>query len=139
MLVLTKEGIYEELFFSDEDEEDDEVLPVSEKLLLVEQRICGVEISDLPCLDQGHNLNLTSEDMDDLRFHGIDPNDKKDPASRKIPVPSKIPLKQLEEENSWRSEGNICPRLSNNLHNINAAFKSYTCEEVTKMTKMDLF
>ena len=44
---------------------------VSELPLLVERRVCGVGILDLPCLDSGHNLNLTSEDMDDLWRQGI--------------------------------------------------------------------
>ena len=34
----------EDFFVSDEEEEEDEVLPVSELPLLVEKRVCGVEI-----------------------------------------------------------------------------------------------
>ena len=63
---LTKEVIEEDFFVNYEEEEDDKVLPVSELPLLVEQRVCGVEISDLPCLASGHYSDLTFEDMADL-------------------------------------------------------------------------
>ena len=46
---LTKEGREEDFCVSDEKEYED--LPVSELTLLVEQRVCGVKLSDLPCLD----------------------------------------------------------------------------------------
>ena len=39
---LTKDGREEDLFFSDEDEEDDNMLPVLELPLLVKQRVCDV-------------------------------------------------------------------------------------------------
>ena len=89
--------------------------------------MCGVEISDLSCLASGHNYNLTSEDMADLRCQGISFDDNNyPPPPEKIHVPGTIPIKQLEEDNSWRSEGIIFPRLSNNLHNTNDAFNNYT-------------
>ena len=68
------------------------MLPVSELPLLVEQRVCGVEISDLPCLASGHNSNLTSEDMADLWRQGISVDDNNDPYPGKIPVPGNIPF-----------------------------------------------
>ena len=71
------------------------MLPVSELILLVEQRVCGVEILDLPCLASGHNLNLTSEDMADLRRQGISVNNENDPFPKNIPVPRNTPLTQL--------------------------------------------
>ena len=84
-------------------------------------------------------MNLTSEDMADLRRQGIAVNNDNDHAPENIPVPRNIPLTQLEEENSWRYEVIICPRQSNNLHNNYAAFKNYTREEVMKMTNLELF
>ena len=54
-VLLTREGREEDFFVRNEEEEDDEVLSVSELPLLVEQRVGGVEISDLPCLASGHN------------------------------------------------------------------------------------
>ena len=57
---LTKEGREGDFFFSDEDEEYNEVLTVLDLSLLVEERVCGVEILDLSCLASGHNSNLTS-------------------------------------------------------------------------------
>ena len=65
---MTKERRYEGLFFSDEEKDDGEVLPVSESPLLVVKMVCVVEISDLSCLASGHNLVLTYEDMTDLQF-----------------------------------------------------------------------
>ena len=100
---MKKYGRDEELFVSNEDEEDNEVLLVSELPLLVEQRVCGVKISDLPCLASGYNLNLNYEDMADLQRQGIDVDNNNDPDSENIPVPQNIPLTQMEEENSWRS------------------------------------
>ena len=38
---------------------------------MVEQRVCGVEFSDLPRLDSRQKLNLTSDDMDDLQSQFI--------------------------------------------------------------------
>ena len=115
------------------------MLPVSYLPLLVEQRVCGVENLDLPCLDSGYNLNLTLKDRAYLRPQGITVGDVNDPAPENIPVPGNTPLTQLEEENSWKYEGIIFPRRPNNLHNSNADFKSYTREEVMKMTKLELF
>ena len=43
------------------------MLSVLELHFLVEQRVSGVEILDLPCLASGHNSNLTSEDIADLQ------------------------------------------------------------------------
>ena len=97
---MKKEGREEDFFVSDKYEEDNEVLPVSELPFLVEQRVCDVEISDLPCLASGHNSNLTSEDMDDIQRQGIAVDDDNDPVRENIPVPGKPPLTQLEEENS---------------------------------------
>ena len=68
---LKKEGREEDFFVNEEEEEDNEVMSVSELPLLVEQRVCGVENLDLPCLASGHNSNLISEDMADLRRQGI--------------------------------------------------------------------
>ena len=64
--------------------------------------MCGVEISDLPCLVSGRNLNLTSGDMTDIRRQEIVVNDKNNPASENIPAPKNIPLQKLEEDYSWR-------------------------------------
>ena len=136
---LTKKEREDELFVSDEDEEDDEVLPVSELTLLVEKMVWGVEISDSPCLASGHNSNLTSENMTDLWCQGIAVDGDNELAPENIPVPGKISLSQLEEHNSWISERIIFLRRSKNLHNTNAAFKNYTHEEVTKMKKLEFF
>ena len=51
---------------------------------------CGVEISDLPCLVSGHNLDLTSEDMADIHHQGIAVGDSKNPVPETIHVPEKI-------------------------------------------------
>ena len=72
------------------------MLPVSDLHLLVEKRVCGAEILDLPCLASGHNSNLTSEDMADLRRQGISFDNNNDPAPQKTLVPGNIPLTQLE-------------------------------------------
>ena len=60
---LTKEGKEEDFFVTSAEKEDDEFLPVLELPLLVEQRVCAVEILNLPCLASGHNSNPISEDM----------------------------------------------------------------------------
>ena len=78
---LTKEEIEEDLFVIDEYEEEDEVLPVLELPLLVEQRVWGVEILDLPYLASGHNLNLAYEDMDDLRRQVVSADNNDYPAT----------------------------------------------------------
>ena len=101
--------------------------------------MCGVQILDLPCLSSGHNLNLTYEDMADLWRQGIAVNDENDPAPKTFPIPVNSPLTQPEDENSWRYEGIIFPRRSNNLNNTNTVFKNSTREEVLKMTKLKFF
>ena len=53
--------------------------------------MCGVEISDLPCLDSGNNLNTTFEEMADIRRQGIAADDDNDPAPGNIPVPPQKP------------------------------------------------
>ena len=95
--------------------------------------MCGVEISDLPCLASRHNLNLTSEDMADIQRQGISVEEYDDPS------PKNIPLQQLEEDNSYRLGGIICSRRLKNLHNTYAAFKNYSREVVMKMTELELF
>ena len=64
---FTKEGREEELFVNEEEEEEDEVLSVSLTPLVVEQRVDGAEISDLPCLDLKKNPNVTSDNMAGIR------------------------------------------------------------------------
>ena len=107
---FTNEGRVEEFFVSNKQEEDYEVLPVSELTSLEEQRVCGVEISDLPCLDSGHNWNLTSEEMCDLQHKVIAVDDENDPATKNIHSHKNIPFPQLDEENIWISEVIICLR-----------------------------
>ena len=67
------------------------MLPVSELPLLVEQKVCCVEISDLPYLASGHNLNLTFEEMADIWRQGISVDDDNEPAPGKIHIPGKTP------------------------------------------------
>ena len=97
--------------------------------------MCGGEILYLPCLDSGQNLNLTSDDMADLRFQGIDVD------NNYYHVPKNIPYEvpQPEDGYSWISEGIIFPRQSKNSHNTYVALKNYSCEEVIKMTKLGIF
>ena len=64
--------------------------------------MCGVEISDLPCLVSGKNPNLTSDYIADLQHPGIAVNDDNEPAPENTPIPENIPLPQMVEENSWR-------------------------------------
>ena len=71
------------------------MLSVSELPLLVEQRVCGVEILDLPCLVSGHNSNLPYEDMADIRIQGIDVDKDDNPDPKNIPVPENTTLTQL--------------------------------------------
>ena len=132
---LTKEGREEAFFVSEEEKEDDDVLPVSELPLLVEQRVGGVVISDLPCLASGRNSNLTSDYMADIRRQGVAVDDDNDPTPENIPY--EVP--QLEEGYSLISEGIICPRRSKKLHNTYAAFKNCSCKEVMKMAKLEIF
>ena len=61
------------------------MLPVSELSLLVEQRVCSVEILGLPCLNSGRNLNLTSDDMAYLHRQGISVDDDNDPPPKIFP------------------------------------------------------
>ena len=67
------------------------MLPVSELPLLAEQRVCGVEISGLTCLDSRDNLNLTSENIADLRCQGIAVEKKIDTCPQNNLVPLKTP------------------------------------------------
>ena len=115
------------------------MLPVSELTLLVEQRVCGVEILDLPCMASGNNSDLTSEDMAYIQRQGIAVNNNNNSSAQNIHVPRNNPLTQLEEGKFWIYEGIICPRRSKHLHNINSDFNNYTCEKVMKMTKLKLF
>ena len=48
--------------------------------LVVQHRVCGVEFSDLPCLNSGQNSNLTSNDVADLWRQGISVDDDNEPA-----------------------------------------------------------
>ena len=84
---LTQEGKEEDFFVSDEEEEYDEVLTVSELPLLAEKSVCGAEISYLLCLASGHNSNLTSNDMTDIRLQVIvvDNNNDNDPPKTLYP------------------------------------------------------
>ena len=66
------------------------MLPDSELPSLVEQRVCGVENHDLPCLALWHNSNLTSEDTADLQHQDISVNNDNYPAPKNIPVPQKL-------------------------------------------------
>ena len=73
---------------------------------MVEQRVCGVEFSDLTRLDSRQKLNHTSNDMDDLQQQGIDVDDDNGPSPENIPY--EVP--QSEGGYIWRAEGIICPR-----------------------------
>ena len=69
---------------------------VSELTFLVEQRVCGVEMSDLLCLAAGINSNLISDDMADLQRQGIAMDDNNNnPLPKIIPPPPKNPLPKL--------------------------------------------
>ena len=136
---FTKEGREEYLFVSDEDEEDDGVLLVLELPLFAEQRVCSVGISYFPCLASRHNSKLTSKDMNDFRCQGIFVNDNNNPAPPKKTAPQNTPLTQLEEEKHWIYEIIICLRRPKHLHITNADLNNYSCEEATKMTKLELF
>ena len=59
--------------------------------------MCGIEILDLPCLYSRYNLNLTSEDMDDLWRQDISVKDDNDPVPKNISFTKNIPLKQVEK------------------------------------------
>ena len=58
--------------------------------------MCGVGILDLPCLASGHNSNLTSEDMSDIRRQGIAVDGDNGPTPKNIPIPGNNPLTQLK-------------------------------------------
>ena len=108
--------------------------------MLLEQRVRGVEMSDLTCLDAGRNLNLTSDDMADLWRQGIAAGDGNDPAPNPTPpLPQKTPLLKLEERYSWIPEGIICPRRSNIIQNAYNDFNNYSRDKVMKMKKLELF
>ena len=78
-------------------------------------------------------LNLTSDEMDDLRRQDIVVNEDKYYAPENIPDK----VLQLEECFSRISEVIICPRGSNNLCNTYVTFKNYSCDEVMKMEKLE--
>ena len=103
--------------------------------LVVEQRVGGVEFSDLPCLASGQNSDFTSNDMADVWSQDIAVDGSNDPATKNIP--GEVP--QLVNGYNWKSEIIICPRRSNNLHNTYAAFKKYSFEGVMKMTRLEPF
>ena len=105
---------------------------VSPTPLVVEQRVGGAEFLDLPCLDSGINLNLTSDDMACLRRQGIAVDYDSDPYPENIPDEFPHP----KDGYSCKSKVIICLRRSKTLHNTYAAFKNYSHEEVMKMTKL---
>ena len=82
---LKKEGREEELSFNNEEEDKYEVLSVSHTPLVVEHRVGGVDLLDLPCLALGKKSNLNSNDMADLWRQGISVNDDTDPDPGNIP------------------------------------------------------
>ena len=53
--------------------------------LVAEQRVGGIDFSSLPWLASGRNLNLTSNDMVDLRHQGITVDDENYPSAENIP------------------------------------------------------
>ena len=73
---------------------------------MVEQSVGGVKFSDLPCLDSGLILNLTSTYMDDFQLQGIAVDNDNNPAPKNIldEVPQPV--------NDWnfKSKGIIFPR-----------------------------
>ena len=102
---------------------------------MVEQRVDGAEISDLPCLDLKKNPNVTSDNMAGIRRQWIVVDDNNDPAPQKITDEAPQP----EGGYSWRPEWIICSSRSKKLHKNYAAFKNYSCEEAMKTTKLELF
>ena len=102
---------------------------------MVEYRVGGVDFSNLLCLDSGRNLNLTSNDMSDLRRQCIAVDDDNEPYPEKISY--EVP--QTVNDFNWKPEGIILPRRSNIVYHTYAAFKNYSREEVMKMTKLELF
>ena len=54
--------------------------PVSQTDLVADHRFGGVNALDIPGLDLGRNLNLTANDMVDLRRHGTTVNDENYPS-----------------------------------------------------------
>ena len=99
----------------------------------------GFETLDLPYLALGRNPNFTSDDMADLRCQSVNFDNDNDPATQNGLSSQNIPLPQLDEGYSWRSEEIICLRQSNNLPNTYAAFKNYSHEEEIKRTKLERF
>ena len=91
------------------------MLTISKLPFLVEQRVCGVEILDLPCLASGKNPNLTSDDMADLRRQGIAVNDNNNPDPKTIPAP----------ENSLSKTGRGL-QLEKGRNHIPEAIKQFT-------------
>jgi hypothetical protein len=86
------------------------------------------------------NTNLGTDDMAALRRQGIDVDDDNDPAPENVPTPGVAAVvAAAEEEGIWKSEGIICPRLAGNQPKSSAAFKNYSKEEVSKMSKLELF
>ena len=77
--------------------------------------------------------------MSDLWRQENSVDDDNNPSPGNHPVPENIILTELEEDNIWRYEGIIFPRLSNNSHNTNAAFNNYSRKEVMKMMKLEFF
>ena len=102
--------------------------------LVVEQRVGGIELLDLPCLALGGNLNISYNYMADLWRQVITVYDYNKPPPNKIPGE----LPQPEYGYSQISEGIIFLRRSKHLHNTYADFKNYYCEEVMKMTKLEI-
>ena len=80
-------------------------------------------------------MNLTSDNMEDIRRQGITVDDSN------FPYPKNIPYKIPQPANALKCkpEGIICQRRSNNLHHTYAAFNNYSREEVTNMKKLELF
>ena len=72
--------------------------------------------------------------MADLRIQVIAVDDKNDPSPENIPDE----VTQPKYVYICISYVIICSIRSNNLHNICVAFKNYSHEEVTKMTKLEL-
>ena len=71
------------------------MLPVSQIYLAVKHRVGDVEFLDLPILASGENLNLTANDMADLRYQGIAVDDDNDPDTENIPYQVPHPVNSL--------------------------------------------
>ena len=79
---LTKEGREEDFFVNEGEEEEDEVLSFSPTPLVVEQRVGGVEFSDLTYLAAGKKSNLTYDVMAYLRRQDIAAYDNNNPSTK---------------------------------------------------------